>query len=61
MDRTTLLWSMVAFFGAFVAFQGIRDFGASQDWSTGAILAVEVGALVAIVLLISAIVRRRRG
>ncbi len=57
VDRDTILWSIVAFFGATVAFQAIQD--ALADEGALVTIAAEVAALAAIVALIVVIVRWR--
>lgn len=57
MDRDTLLWSLVAFFGASVAFGLIRT--STKDSPTAVTLGLEAVALVLIVGLIVVVVRRR--
>ena len=47
MDRKTLLWTLVAFFGASIAFAAIRN--ATEGESALVTLGLEVLALVAIV------------
>ena len=57
MHRQTLMWTLVAFFGASLAFNAVKDVTADEPvWVT---LAVEVVVLAAIVGLIVAIVRLR--
>lgn len=58
MQRTTLLWTLVVFFGASIAFRAVRN--ATDDESVWVTLGLE--ALVALVLVgvIVAIVRRQR-
>jgi hypothetical protein len=59
VDRQTILWTLVAFFGASIVFDAIQR--ASDDESVGVTLALEAAALVAIVAVIVVVVRRRRG
>ena len=55
MDRNTLMWSIVAFLGASIAFNVIqREAG---DLGIGIVLLLEVAALAAMVVLIVVIVR----
>lgn len=58
MDRDTILWAIVAFFGATVAFQAIQRW--TEDEGLLVTIAAELGALAAIVLLIVGIVKWRR-
>jgi hypothetical protein len=58
VDRTTLLWSLVAFFGAAIAFGMLRD--ATEGESLALRLGVQVGALALIVGVIVVVVRRRQ-
>ena len=57
MNRQTLLWSLVVFFGAGLAFNVVAD--ATDDASTGTQIAAQLVALVVIVALITLIVKRR--
>jgi len=56
MDRQTVLWSLVAFFGASIVFRAIQD---GTDLSTGATVALELVALAVIVGFVVLVVRRR--
>ena len=58
MDRTTLLWTLVLFFGASLVFGLLRR--ATEESSTGVVVAVQVAALALLIGLIVAFVRRRR-
>ncbi len=58
MDRNTLLWTLVVFFGASIVFAAIRR--ATEDESAAVSLGVAVLALVAMVAAITFVVRRRR-
>ncbi len=58
MDRTTVLWALVLFFGASVAFGGLRRL--TEGESTAVTLGVQVGALVVIVGAVVLVARRRR-
>ena len=58
MDRNTLLWTLVIFFGASILFSTIRS--ATEDESTGVQLLAQLGAAVLVVGAIVVIVRRRR-
>jgi hypothetical protein len=57
VSRDTVIWSLVAFFGASVAFRAIID--ATEGESFWVTLALEVVVLAAIVGLIVFIVRRQ--
>jgi uncharacterized membrane protein YhaH (DUF805 family) len=56
VDRTTLLWGLVLFFGASILFGLLRR--ATEDSSTGVTVAVQVGALVILIAGIAVVVRR---
>ena len=58
MDRNSLLWAIVVFFGASVLFGAIAN--ATEDQSTGLRLAVEAAAGLALIGLLVVIVRRTR-
>jgi threonine/homoserine efflux transporter RhtA len=58
VDRNTLLWAMVVFFGASLMFSTIRD--ASDEDGVGITLAAQVVAGLLLVAFIVLIVRRRR-
>jgi lipopolysaccharide export LptBFGC system permease protein LptF len=58
MDRTTVLWAFVVFFGATVAFQGVQR--ATEDESVVVTLALEVVVLALIVGGVVLLVRRQR-
>ena len=58
MDRTTVIWTLVAFFGASILFRAIQS--ATEDESTGVTIAIEVAALAVIVGVIVLVARRRR-
>ena len=58
MDRDTLLWALVLFFGASIAFSAIQR--ATEDESVLVTLGFEALALVVIVGGIVLVVRRRR-
>jgi threonine/homoserine efflux transporter RhtA len=58
VDRNTLLWTMVVFFGASLIFSTIRD--ASDGSGVGVSLAAQVGAGLLLVAFIVVVVRRRR-
>lgn len=57
MDRRILLWSLVAFFGASLAFNAVQDLTADEPLAVT--LAAEVAVLAAIVALIVVVMRRR--
>ncbi len=58
MDRETLLWTLVLFFGASVLFGVLRR--ATEDSSTGVVVGVQVAALALLIAVIVAFVRGRR-
>jgi hypothetical protein len=58
VDRDTLLWALVVFFGASILFAALRR--ATEDESAGVQLLVQLGAALLVVGAIVAIVRRRR-
>jgi threonine/homoserine efflux transporter RhtA len=58
VDRNTLLWTVVVFFGASLMFSTIRD--ASDEDGIGASLAAQVAAGLLLVAVIVLIVRRRQ-
>lgn len=55
--RGTLLWTLVAFFGASLAFRAVQDL--TEDESIGVTIAAELVVLGAIIGLIVLIVRAR--
>ena len=57
MDRNTLLWTLVVFFGASILFAAIRN--ATSDESAGVQLAAQLGAGLLVVAAIVLYVRRR--
>ena len=57
MDRNTLLWALVVFFGASIMFGAIRD--ATRDEGAGLQLAAQLGAGLVLVGAIVVFVRRR--
>jgi membrane protein DedA with SNARE-associated domain len=57
VDRQTVLWTLVLFFGASLVFDAIKR--ATDDESTGVTLAIEAAVLVAAVAVIVVVVRRR--
>lgn len=58
MDRTTLLWVMVLFFGSSLVFIGLRRL--TEDQPPGVIIGVQVGALLLFLGAILLVVRRLR-
>lgn len=58
VDRNTLLWTLVLFFGASLLFGTLRR--ATEDSSTGVTVAVQVGALALLIAAIVLVVRSLR-
>jgi hypothetical protein len=58
VDRNTLLWTLVVFFGASILFGTIRR--ATEDESAGVELLAQLGAAALVVGAIVLIVRRRQ-
>ena len=58
MDRNTLLWTLVVFFGASIMFGAIGN--ATSDESAGVRLAAQLGAGVLLVGALIVFMRRRR-
>jgi hypothetical protein len=58
VDRNTLLWTLVVFFGASIMFGAIAN--VTEDESAGVRLALQLGAGVILVGAILLYVRRRR-
>jgi hypothetical protein len=58
VDRDTLLWTMVVFFGASLMFAAIRE--ASDDDGIGVSLGAQLAAGVLLVAVIVLVARRRR-
>ena len=58
MDRNTLLWTLVVFFGASILFGAIAN--ATSDEGAGVRIALQVGALVLVIVAIVVYVRRQR-
>ena len=58
MNQRMLMWTLVLFFGGTVLFGGLRN--ATEDSSTGVIVAVQVGALAVVVVVLMLVVRRLR-
>jgi hypothetical protein len=58
VDRNTLLWTIVLFFGASLMFATIRD--ATRDGGTGVALAAQAAAGVLLVAVIALFLKWRR-
>jgi hypothetical protein len=58
VERNTVLWAIVVFFGASIMFAAVRN--ATRDESEGVTLLAQVGAGLLLVAAIVMIVRRRR-
>ena len=58
MNRNTLLWTLVLFFGASLAFGALRRL--TEDEPLGVVIAVQVAALALIVGAVVIVVRRLR-
>jgi uncharacterized membrane protein YhaH (DUF805 family) len=58
VDRNTVLWMLVLFFGASILFGSLRR--ATEDSSTGVTVAVQLGALALLIAGIVLVVRRLR-
>ncbi|HEX5896662.1 MAG TPA: hypothetical protein VFY47_10075 [Thermoleophilaceae bacterium] len=58
MDRDTVLWTLVLFFGASIMFAAIRS--ATEDEGTGLSLALQLAAGLVLVGAIVLFVRRKR-
>ena len=58
MNRDTVLWTLVLFFGASIMFAAIRE--ATRDQGTGVSLAVQFVAGLVLVGAIVVLLRRRR-
>jgi hypothetical protein len=58
MQRNTLMWTLVLFFGASLMFATIRD--AARDEGVGVALAAQVVAGLLLVAVVVLFVRRRR-
>jgi hypothetical protein len=59
VERNTLLWTLVLFFGASLMFATIRD--ATREEGVGVALAAQLAAGLLLVAAIVLYVRRRRG
>ncbi|MDQ3741929.1 MAG: hypothetical protein M3389_13400 [Actinomycetota bacterium] len=57
MDRTTLLWTLVVFFGASIVFRAIRRL--TEDEPLGVSLLLAVAALAVMIVAIKFVVDRR--
>jgi hypothetical protein len=58
VDRNTLLWTLVVFFGASIMFAAIRN--ATRDEAAGVQLLAQLGAGLLVVAAIVVFIRRRR-
>jgi hypothetical protein len=58
VDRNTVLWTLVVFFGASIMFGALRR--ATEDESAGVQLLVQLGAGLILVAAIVVFLRRRR-
>jgi hypothetical protein len=58
VDRDTVLWTLVVFFGASIVFAAVRD--ATRDEGTGIALLAQLGVGALLVGAIVLFVRRRR-
>jgi hypothetical protein len=58
VDRNSLLWTLVVFFGASIMFAAIRN--ATEDESAGVQLLAQLGAGLVVVTGIVVFIRRRR-
>ena len=56
MDRNTILWTIVAFFGAAIAFNGVQQL--TEDESTLVTILAELVVLALIIGFITFVVRR---
>ena len=56
MERSTLLWTLVAFFGAAIAFNGVQQL--TEDESTLVTIGLELVVLALIIAFIVFVVRR---
>jgi hypothetical protein len=59
VDRNTLLWTLVVFFGASIVFSAVRE--ATEDEGVGVSLLAGLAALAVMVVAIRFFVRRRGG
>jgi len=58
LSQTTVLWVLVVFFGGTVVFGGLRQ--ATEDSSTGVVIAVQLGALALVIAVLVVLLRRLR-
>lgn len=58
VQRNTLLWVLVVFFGTSLLFGSLRRL--TEGESAGVTIAVQVGALLAVIAVIALVVRRLR-
>jgi len=58
VDRNTVLWALVVFFGASIVFGALRN--ATEDEGAGLQLGVQLGAALLLAGAIAVYVRRRR-
>lgn len=58
MDRDTVLWTLVVFFGASILFAAVRD--ATKDEGAGVALLAQLGVGALLVTAIVVFIRRRR-
>ncbi len=58
MSANSVLWVLVAFFGASLLFGGLRRL--TEDESTGVVVAVQLGALALVIAVLVLVVRRLR-
>ena len=58
MDRKTALWCLTVFFGASIAFQGLKL--ATDGSSQGVALGVQAAALAIMIVAVVVFVRRRK-
>jgi hypothetical protein len=58
VDKNTVLWALVVFFGASIMFAAVRD--VTRDEGAGVALLAQLGAGLLLVGAIVVIVRRRR-
>jgi len=59
MDRDTVLWVLVLFFGGTVLFGGLRRL--TEDQSAGVTIAAQLGALALVIGVIVIFVKRQSG
>lgn len=56
MERSTVLWTLTAFFGAAIAFNAVQDL--TEDESTTVTLLAQIAVLAVIIAFIVFVVRR---